>query len=249
MSVKAVAKNAVNSLGNLLLSPPYGGLGHFHNHGPRDRRRIALTFDDGPSKPSTQALLDVLGEQAAKATFFCIGLNVSWHPDVLARAFGEGHVIANHSMMHSRKAGLLPLGADHIDEASREITRVIGCRPRLYRPPWGWLTPWEARRVAARGYAVIGWDVYPDDWKLPEVAPEVLVEDVRRQVQPGSIVLFHDAMSNVIDCRKTNTSRAVARLVPLLRGEGYELVTVPELLGLSAYAPADAAGAAAAGAA
>lgn len=237
MSVKSTVSGVVNFAGNKLLSPPYGGFGYYHNHGPRDQRKIALTFDDGPSKPCTEDLLDVLGELQVKVTFFCIGLNVTWHPDTLARAFNEGHVIGNHSMMHSRKAGLLLTGGAHIDDATKEIAQVIGCRPQLYRPPWGWMTPWEGRRLAQRGYAVIGWDIYPDDWKVPEVRAEILVEDVYRQTQPGSIVLFHDSVSNKIRWEKTETARALRMLVPRLRDEGYEFVTVPELLNLPAYSP------------
>jgi peptidoglycan/xylan/chitin deacetylase (PgdA/CDA1 family) len=235
MNLRSTATTAVNKLGNLILSPPYGGFGYYHNHGPRTKKTIALTFDDGPSKPCTEDMLDALGELGAKATFFCVGLSVTWHPDVLARAYAEGHIIGNHSMMHSRKAGLMPTGAEHIDAAAREITQVIGQRPLLYRPPWGWLTPWEGRRLASRGYQVIGWDIYPDDWKLPEVSAEVLVADVYRQIQPGSIVLFHDSVSNKIRWEKKETTRAIRMLVPRLRDEGYEIVTVPEMLNIPAY--------------
>jgi peptidoglycan/xylan/chitin deacetylase (PgdA/CDA1 family) len=241
MSLRSTATSAVDKLGNLILSPPYGGFGYYHNHGPRSKRTIALTFDDGPSKPCTEELLDALGELGVKVTLFCVGLSVTWHPDVLARAHAEGHIIGNHSMMHSRKAGLMPTGGEHIDAAAHEIAQVIGQRPRLYRPPWGWLTPWEGRRLASRGYKVIGWDIYPDDWKLPEVKAEILVEDVYRQVRPGSIVLFHDSVSNKIHWEKKETTRAIRMLVPRLRDEGYEFVTVPEMLGISAYEPAHAA--------
>ena len=237
MHLKSAASSVANSAGNLLLSPPYGGFGYYYNHGPRNKRTIALTFDDGPSKPSTEDLLDVLDDLKVKVTFFCIGLNVTWHPDVLARAFAAGHIIGNHSMLHSRKAGLMPTGANHIDDSAREIAQVIGVQPRLYRPPWGWLTPWEGHRLSQRGYSVIGWDIYPDDWKVPEVKADVLVEDVYRQVQPGSIVLFHDARSNLIRCEKTETAHAVRKLIVRLHNEGYEFVTIPDMLGLPAYGP------------
>lgn len=237
MNLRSSATSAVNTIGNLILSPPYGGFGYYHNHGPRTKRTIALTFDDGPGKPCTEELLDVLSDLGVNVTFFCVGLSVTWHPDVLARAYADGHIIGNHSMMHSRKAGLMPTGSEHIDAASHEIEQVIGQRPQLYRPPWGWLTPWEGLRLRQRGYEVIGWDIYPDDWKLPEVQAEVLVEDVYRQIQPGSIILFHDSVSNKIRWEKKQTARAIRMLVPRLRDEGYEIVTVPEMLNIPAYAP------------
>lgn len=233
--LKQAGVTALDAIGNRLLSPPYGGFGYFYNHGPRDSTRIALTFDDGPSKPSTELLLDTLGELGVKGTFFCIGLNVTWHPDTLMRAYSEGHVIGNHSMWHSRKAGLMPLGGSHIDTSAAEIARVIGVLPRLYRPPWGWLTPWEGQRLRRRGYSVIGWDVYPPDWKVPEVSATELTNFVYQRVRPGSIVLYHDARSNLIRCEKTETARSLRQLVPRLRAEGYDFVTVPELLGLPPY--------------
>jgi peptidoglycan-N-acetylglucosamine deacetylase len=241
MNLRSTATTAVDKLGNLILSPPYGGFGYYRNHGPRTKRTIALTFDDGPSKPCTEELLDALGELGVKVTFFCVGLSVTWHPDVLARAHAEGHIIGNHSMMHSRKAGLMPTGAEHIDAAANEIAQVIGQRPLLYRPPWGWLTPWEGYRLASRGYQVIGWDIYPDDWKLPEVSAEILVDDVHRQIRPGSIILFHDSVSNKIRWEKKETTRAIRMLVPRMRDEGYEFVTVPEMLSIPAYEAARSA--------
>lgn len=237
MSLKSTATSAVNGAGNLLLSPPHGGFGFYHNHGPRNVRKVAFTFDDGPSKPATEHLLDTLGELDVKVTFFCVGLSVTWHPDVLSRTYNEGHVIGNHSMMHSRKAGLMPIGGEHIDAATREIEQVIGQSPRLYRPPWGWLTPWEGMRLRQRGYNVIGWDIYPDDWKLPEVAAEELVNFIWPKIQPGSIILFHDSVSNHYNWEKKQTARAVRMLTPRLRNEGYEIVTVPELLNIPAYGP------------
>ncbi len=235
MNLRATITHSIDQLGNLFLSPPHGGFGYYHNHGPRTRRAVAFTFDDGPSKPCTELLLDTLGELGIKATFFCVGLCVQWHPDVVQRAFAEGHVIGNHSMMHSRKAGLMPWGGEHIDEATTVIKQVIGRQPRLYRPPWGWLTPWEGQRLHRRGYTVIGWDIYPDDWKVPEVPAEELVAQIKPLIRPGSIILMHDSVSNQMRWEKTETARAVRLLTPWLRAEGYEIVTVPELLGISAY--------------
>lgn len=73
-STKQAAAKIIDTTGNLTLSPPYGGFGFFHNHGPRDQRKVALTFDDGPNKPSTEILLDTLGELGVPATFFCVGI-------------------------------------------------------------------------------------------------------------------------------------------------------------------------------
>jgi peptidoglycan-N-acetylglucosamine deacetylase len=112
---------------------------------------------------------------------------------------------------------------------------VIGVRPRLYRPPWGWMTPWEGKRLTDAGYKVIGWDVYTLDWKLPEPDGRMVAEDAARITQPGSILLFHDANAGVKIWNKTETIRAIKHIVPLLRSQGFEFVTVNELLGCPAY--------------
>lgn len=231
-------KQGVNKTGTLLLSPPVGGFGYFRNHGSRQSRKIALTFDDGPSKPSTEILLDALAELKVPATFFCVGVNTAWHPDLIQRAYSDGHIIGSHSMQHSRKAGLKPgNNTDHIDQAAKEIADVIGQEPRLYRPPWGWLTPWEGHRLTQKGYTIVGWDVYTLDWKWPEPDGVMVAEKARRETQNGSILLFHDANAGVKEWDKRETARAVKHIVPALQADGYEFVTASELLGVPAYAP------------
>jgi peptidoglycan/xylan/chitin deacetylase (PgdA/CDA1 family) len=236
LALKEIAKNTINKTGTFLLSPPYGGMGQIINHGPRDVRKVAITFDDGPSRPCTEALLDTMGELDVKGTFFCVGVNTRWHPDLLARAFAEGHIIGNHSMQHSRKAGIKFSGAAHIEDAEKEIVQVIKKRPLLYRPPWGWLTPWEAGRLHNRGYTIVGWDIYTRDWMWPEPDGKIVAEEGMAKVKPGSIFLFHDANAGVEIWDKKQTALAIRHLVPALRREGYEIVTVPELLNVPAYA-------------
>jgi peptidoglycan-N-acetylglucosamine deacetylase len=234
-SAKHLAARLANTAGNALLSPPVGGFGLVHNHGPRSVRKVALTFDDGPSKPSTERLLDAMDALGVPGTFFCVGLHVQRHPDLVRRMFRTGHVVANHSMGHRRIDGLRLSGGEHIDASAREITEVIGRRPLLYRPPWGWLTPWEGRRLVQRGYSIIGWDVYTLDWRVPEIDGATIAEGICRAVRPGSIILLHDAYAMLTDCTKVEMTHAVQHLVPRLRASGYEFVTVPELLELPAY--------------
>jgi peptidoglycan/xylan/chitin deacetylase (PgdA/CDA1 family) len=233
--VRAVVWKGVNWAGNTLLSPPRTVFGHYRNHGPRDDKRIALTFDDGPSRPSSERLLDTLGELGVSATFFAVGSMARHHPDIVERAHRQGHVIGNHSIDHKRKDALAPRGGDHIDEAQDILRGIVGEKPRLYRPPWGWLAPWEARRVTRRGMVSIGWDVYPDDWMVPEVPAAVIAEQIIARVKPGSIVLLHDGRAVDVDCDKTETARAVSIVVDRLRSDGFDFTTVPELLAIDAY--------------
>ncbi len=224
-----------------LLSPPVGGRRHYVNHGPRTERRVALTFDDGPSRGSTERLLDALGELGAPGTFFCVGENVGMNPDLAERLDREGHVVGSHSERHSRGAGLSMRDTEHILAAERRIAAVLGKRPTLYRPPWGWLTPWEGRRLHRLGYTVVGWDVYTLDWKIPELDPADVVASAVADVQPGSIFCFHDAFPLEAAWDKQVTVATVRELVPRLRADGYEFVTVSDLLGVEPYRELEAA--------
>ena len=238
LNPKRLTISTIDAMGTLMLSPPFGGFGYFRNHGPRNQRKVAITFDDGPSKPCTEGLLDAMAELNVKSTLFCVGVNVAWHPDLVMRAYNEGHVIANHSYEHSRKAGLrLGNNCDHIDRGAKAISDIIGCRPRLYRPPWGWMAPWEGHRLTKRGYTIVGWDIRTADWQWPEPDGRWMAEEARKMTQPGSIILFHDANAGVKIWDKKETIRAVRHLVATLRSEGYEFVTIPELFNIPAYAP------------
>lgn len=235
--LKDLAYKAGDAVGNQFLKPPRTGFGSYVNHGPRDRRAIALTFDDGPSLGSTEQLLDVLGELNAPATFFCVGENVRANPDLVRRELDEGHSVGGHSERHARGAALSLTRTSHIEEGEAAIVETTGFRPTLYRPPWGWLTPWEARRLHQRGYTIVGWDVYTIDWQIPEPPAGRVTDGIVRDTQPGSIICMHDAFPLEDRWEKRVTSETVARIVPRLRDAGFEFVTVDNLLGVPAHRP------------
>ena len=174
MGVKTFLSNSVYSVGDTIgtryLSPPRTAFGNYVNHGPRDRKVVALTFDDGPSLGATEAVLDVLDSHGIPGTFFCVGENILANPDLLRRQVETGHCVGSHSERHSRGAGLSFTDTAHIEAAEAAFVEVLGRAPTLYRPPWGWLTPWEARRLHRRGYTIVGWDVYTLDWQIPELS-------------------------------------------------------------------------------
>lgn len=237
LNLKQTVIKTFDAAGTKYLSPPVGGFGYFINHGPRDKRKVALTFDDGPSRPCTEQLIDAMAKLNVKGTFFCLGVNVRYNPDLLLQMYNEGHVIGNHSGWHSRKTGLMPFSdMSHVMDGENAISEVLGVRPLFYRPPWGWLTAWEGKRLTKLGYKVIGWDVYTLDWVIPEVDGMKLAHDAYFDTKPGSIYCFHDAKPWEKFWEKTQTTRAVKTLVPMLRDQGYEFVTVAELLDTPAYA-------------
>lgn len=238
VQLRVRAREIFDRTGNLVMQPPRRScFGRVPNSSPTETRRVALTFDDGPSSPSTPLMLDALAALDVRATFFCVGQMVAWYPEITRRAHTEGHEIANHSMYHSRRQSLGLRGLDHIETAQDQIERAIGRRPALYRPPWGWTTPWELRRADRLGLTVVGWSVYPDDWMDPEVPAATTARQIVDGAEPGSIILMHDATSNVRECTKTQSAAAVTMAVDQLRSGGYEFVTLSELLGVDPYLP------------
>lgn len=197
------------------------------HRGPRTARRVALTFDDGPDPTHTPALLDCLAELEVAATFFVCGASVDAHPALCRRIADQGHQIGNHTYRHPylpvRRSRVV---AREVVATDRAIAAATGQAPTLVRPPYGGRTPWTLRTFARLGKRTVLWDVNPFDWRggsADEVAARVLA-----RIQPGSIVLLHEARSG-----GAVTVEAVRRLVPSLRARGYELVTVGELLGSS----------------
>jgi len=194
-------------------------------HGPRDRRVVALTFDDGPDPVRTPALLDVLAEHGAPATFFVLGDAVELHPGVVARMAAEGHELGNHTYCHR----YLPLARSRSVErelraTDQAITRAGGQVPTVARPPWGGRSPWTVRAFARLAKRLVLWDVNSYDWK-GKPATEV-VDRVLARARAGSIILMHEARDG-----GEQTIEAVRLLIPALRARGFELATVSGVAG------------------
>jgi peptidoglycan/xylan/chitin deacetylase (PgdA/CDA1 family) len=194
------------------------------SHGSRDRRVIALTFDDGPDPDRTPALLDALGELGVPGTFFVIGKRADAHPELCARMAREGHEIGNHTYNHR----YLPLQRSKQVEAELAATdaaieRATGIVPTLARPPWGGRSPANVRAFDRLDKRVVLWDVNSYDWK--DLPPADVAQRVVERARPGSIILMHDGGRD-----HTGTIAAVRMLVPELRSRGFEMVTVSAAL-------------------
>ena len=232
---KRIVSPVLDPLGNALLVSRAASIGHSYRHGPRTLMRIALTFDDGPSLGGTEAVLDTLDEFGVLGTFFCVGANTKMHPEVVRRAYSSGHIIGAHSMNHGRTGAVSLTDGSHIDDCLREIRRVTGRTPALYRPPWGWLTPWEMLRLRQRGLEVIQWDIETPDSDVPCPDGAYMAKWALSKAQPGTILVFHDGNPHADRYEKPETVRALRLLIPDLRSNGYEFVTIPHLLDVPAY--------------
>ncbi|GAC1438122.1 MAG: hypothetical protein NVSMB51_13450 [Solirubrobacteraceae bacterium] len=197
------------------------------------RKLVALTFDDGPSG-WTPALLSVLESRRARASFFLIGQQIAGHEALLARELRDGDAIGDHTWTHADMTQLPgPVRSRQIALTAQAIQRASGFTTCFWRAPFGAIDAGIERLARAQGLLSVQWDVDPQDFEMPPVAMIIRrvlhgnPKNPDRGVRPGSIVLMHDGGGD-----RSHTVAALARLIDALRGRGYTLVTVPELLGL-----------------
>ncbi len=193
-------------------------------HQKTDEKKIALTFDDGPHPTKTGKILDVLDKYGVKGTFFVIGKNVKLYPEVLKRVYEEGHDIGNHTFSHKsiNKMSYSCL-CESVRECSDAICEVIGKKPLFFRPPEGYVNDSIAQKLYGEGYDVILWRVDTYDWKGRSA--DDIYNTVIKNVKCGDIILMHDYISN-----NSYTAHALDKLIPKLQTDGYEFVTVSELI-------------------
>jgi peptidoglycan/xylan/chitin deacetylase (PgdA/CDA1 family) len=183
---------------------------------------VALTFDDGPT-PYTDRLLQILTDNDAKATFFLIGNKVAANPAGAKRIADAGMEIGSHTWEHPNMTTLAPQDiSPQLTKANDVITAATGRTPTLYRPAGG-LSNAAVRQAAAQlGQAEILWDVIPYDW-INDSNTAATRQVLMTQIKPGSVVLFHDTYSSTVDL--------VYQFIPVLKANGYHLVTVSQMLG------------------
>ena len=196
-------------------------------HGPRDRRVLALTFDDGPSE-STPAVLDILARQNVPATFFQIGANAGRLPPVAREVAAAGHEIGNHSHTHPllcfRSARFME--ADLV-RAQKTIEDISGASPKWFRPPFG--ARWFGLGGVQRRLHLdaVMWSVIGYDWSRQA---DFIARRVTGRVSNGAIVCLHDGRELRVKPDIAETVEAVRRLVPMLLDQGYRFETVSRLL-------------------
>ncbi len=189
-------------------------------YGPRDRKKVALTFDDGPSV-STPAILEILEEKRADGTFFMLGEAVERNPELARQITLQGSEVANHSMKHDS----LPTAAD-IRATNDVVEDASGLRPCSFRPPYGRVDAPLTGRASDQGMNTVLWDVDTEDW-TDWSSVESVAAGTMANAQPGSIILMHDGG----DAVREKTIESLPLIIDGLRAQGYSFVTVSELLG------------------
>jgi peptidoglycan/xylan/chitin deacetylase (PgdA/CDA1 family) len=195
-----------------------GGRAGLVRNGPRDRRVVALTFDDGPSS-YTPGFLAVLHRERVRGTFFEIGQEVAGRAKTMRRILSEGSEIGNHTMHHGSYPGYADLAAT--DARIRAATHFEPC---LFRPPGGGVDSAVVAAAGEAGLKTVLWDVDPVDWSLPGTS--AIYSRVVGAARPGSIILMHDGGGN-----RGETLAALPAIIEALRSRGYRFATVSELLG------------------
>ncbi len=186
------------------------------------RRAIALTFDDGPSRASTEALLGILRERNVKATFFVVGRRAEERPELLRAVLADGHGVGNHTYSHpSLFCFLRPRRLRmEIEEGQRAIAAACGIRPRYFRSPVGLRHPLLSLYLERAGLEYISWRVRAFDSRVQ--APEIIRKRINGRVAAGDIILLHDN-----DCQGVaRMLEVLPALIDDLKARGFEFVLV-----------------------
>jgi peptidoglycan/xylan/chitin deacetylase (PgdA/CDA1 family) len=198
--------------------------------GPRSRRAVALTFDDGPNPATTSQVLELLERAGAHATFFVIGEKVERHPEVVRAIVSAGHDIGVHGFRHDWLYSFKSPRAvtEDLARATAAVERASGVRVRWFRPPIGHVSPRTANGAQRAGLTVVAWTVRALDG-LEAARPERVVRRVSRGLVPGAIVLLHDAAER--DERVPASLLALPEILKALELRGLEAVRLDELAG------------------
>jgi peptidoglycan/xylan/chitin deacetylase (PgdA/CDA1 family) len=160
---------------------------------PNNEKKVFLTFDDGPTPEITEWVLAELKKHNAKATFFCIGDNIKKHPEIFQKVLAGNHSVGNHTFNHLK--GWKTSTDDYVTNAKLcQSQFTIHNLPfiNLFRPPYGKIKFSQSRRLRKLGYNIIMWDVISFDFNQ-SISKEKCLENVLKNVQSGSIVVFHDS--------------------------------------------------------
>lgn len=183
-----------------------------------EKKKVALTFDDGPDSECTPMLLDGLAERGVKATFFVIGKQAEEQPEVMERMVKEGHLIGNHTYNHVDIRHMTESAAkEEVEKANDVIIKYTGEEPCFLRPPFGNGTKKLEKDVEM---IQVLWTIDTMDWAC--LNESKICSTVYREIQDNSIILMHDEYPTSV--------RAALRIIDKLKEEGYEFVTVDKIV-------------------
>ena len=185
----------------------------------REEKSIYLTFDDGPIPEVTPWVLDELKKYNAKATFFCIGENVQKHPEIFQRILSEGHSVGNHTFNHLN--GWKTATSEYIENVDKAEGQMGNNSKfkiqdsRLFRPPYGKITSKQAKILQRKGFKIVMWDIISYDYDA-NTSPEKCLQNVLKNIKPGSVVVFHDSLK-----AEKNLRFLLPKVLEIIKEDGY----------------------------
>ncbi len=189
----------------------------------KDRKMVAITFDDGPHASNTEKILELLSKYNAHATFFMLGENANRYPDIVKKVYDGDNEIGVHTWSHKQLTKLSEQEiANEINTTADVIEKITGKRPRLVRPPYGSINNTVKSAV---DNPFILWDIDSLDWQSRN--PDKIVPLVVNDVQDGDIILLHDIHSTTVP--------AVERILEYLVNNDYQIITVSQMLEAKGY--------------
>lgn len=200
--------------------------GELVNRVETDERLVALTFDDGPTDADTAAVLDVLAQYQVPATFYVNGKDVEANRATMRRIIEDGHEIGNHGWSHRPLAFVSTGTVAQEIESTDEAIRASGYTgPLTFRPPYGKKLVSLPLYLAEHDRLTVTWDVAHEDWSRAPQDTQPLIDATVRDTRPGSIILLHPWNGRVA------VQEAIGPVIEQLQEDGYEFVTVSELVG------------------
>lgn len=183
-----------------------------------EKKKIALTFDDGPHPQYTPEMLAALKERNVKATFFLLGEEVEKYPEIVKQIQEEGHLIGNHSYKHEQLSKLpMEQACSQVTRTNELIYAITGVYPSYLRPPFG---DWHEKLDCEVNMVEVLWDVDTLDWSIQNHGK--IVNRAMKNLHENDIILMHDGYETSVT--------AAMEIIDTLQNQGYEFVTVDELI-------------------
>src|SRR6266853_3464805 len=227
--IGAAAATVASAAGYQSMAPAGQWLGCTFKGLKRPSKQLSLTYDDGPNDPHTLRLLEVLAKHNVRATFFLIGRYVRQRSEIARELAAAGHTAGNHTSSHA----LLTLKGQaeirrQLSDCRAALSHAIGEHSNLFRPPFGGRRPAVLRIARQLHLEPIMWSVTGYDWDAP--LAEIIERKVTRQIRGGDVILLHDGDHRQMGADRSQTVLATDRLIDRYKTEGYEFVTIPEMM-------------------
>lgn len=182
---------------------------------------VSLSFDAAWGNEQTQTLLDILEKYKVKSTFFLVGGWVDKYPDDVKAIYDAGHDVGNHSDTHAHLPQLDNSGiVSELENCNKKVKAITGECPKLFRPPYGDYNNAVVEQTNGIDMYCVQWNIDSLDWKNP--SPEEMVERIKKNLCPGSIILMHNGAENMPE--------ALPMIIEMIKSEGYKIVPISEIL-------------------